>query len=109
MMPQGAALVHDVPSKGGILGEDAGQNLPDRGPGGFDLLLASADLWHRGQPSGQGGNGGPNLQTRPNAKVLAKVIDQVTNGGGGMPAFKGQLSQQQIRDVSTFVTQKITK
>jgi mono/diheme cytochrome c family protein len=37
------------------------------------------------------------------------VIGQVTNGGGGMPAFKGQLSQRQIQDVATFVTQKITK
>jgi mono/diheme cytochrome c family protein len=27
----------------------------------------------------------------------------VTNGGGGMPSFKGQLSEQQIRDVAAFV------
>jgi mono/diheme cytochrome c family protein len=36
------------------------------------------------------------------------VLGQVTNGGGGMPAFKGQLSSKQITDVATYVTQKIT-
>jgi mono/diheme cytochrome c family protein len=36
------------------------------------------------------------------------VIGQVTNGGGGMPAFKGTLSTRQIDDVATFVTTKIT-
>jgi alcohol dehydrogenase (cytochrome c) len=58
--------------------------------------------------AGTGGNGGPNLKSIPAAKKLQNVIRQVTNGGGGMPAFKGQLSPQQIQDVSTFVTQKIT-
>jgi mono/diheme cytochrome c family protein len=37
------------------------------------------------------------------------VIGQVTNGGGGMPSFKGTLTEQQIRDVATYVTTKITK
>ena len=27
----------------------------------------------------------------------------MTSGGGGMPAFGGQLSEQQIRDVAAFV------
>jgi quinohemoprotein ethanol dehydrogenase len=58
--------------------------------------------------AGTGGNGGPNLKTIPSAKNLQTVIAQVTNGGGGMPAFKGQLTGQQIRDVATFVTEKIT-
>jgi mono/diheme cytochrome c family protein len=33
----------------------------------------------------------------------------VTNGGAGMPAFKGQLTPAQINDVAAYVTQKITK
>ena len=36
------------------------------------------------------------------------MIGQVTNGGGGMPPFKGTLTQTQIRDVATYVTQQIT-
>jgi quinohemoprotein ethanol dehydrogenase len=58
--------------------------------------------------TGHGGNGGPDLTSIPTAKNLQAVIDQVFNGGGGMPAFKGTLSQKQIRDVSTYVVQDIT-
>jgi quinohemoprotein ethanol dehydrogenase len=58
--------------------------------------------------TGHGGNGGPDLTSIPTAKNLQAVIDQVFNGGGGMPAFKGTLSQKQIRDVSTYVVQSIT-
>ncbi len=57
---------------------------------------------------GTGGNGGPNLKTIPSAKNLQTVIKQVTNGGGGMPPFKGTLTPQQITDVATYVTSKIT-
>jgi quinohemoprotein ethanol dehydrogenase len=57
---------------------------------------------------GQGGNGGPNLTTIPAARTVAGVVKQVTNGGGGMPAFGGQLSAKQISDVAAFVTRTIT-
>jgi len=43
------------------------------------------------------------------ANKTLTVVKQVENGGGGMPAFKNQLTAQQIADVSTYVTQKITK
>jgi mono/diheme cytochrome c family protein len=44
---------------------------------------------------------GPNLdQLKPE---LAAIVHQVENGGGPMPAFKGQLSDKQIQDVSAFV------
>jgi mono/diheme cytochrome c family protein len=39
--------------------------------------------------------------------VLTKVVTQVTKGGGGMPAFKGQLDDQQIADVSQYVVKTI--
>jgi alcohol dehydrogenase (cytochrome c) len=57
---------------------------------------------------GTGGNGGPNLTTIPAAKTVAGVTKQVTNGGGGMPAFKGQLTPAQIADVAAYVTTNIT-
>ena len=57
---------------------------------------------------GTGGNGGPDLTAIPSAKDKAAVVKQVTNGGGGMPAFKGQLTDQQIQDVATYVTSEIT-
>ena len=57
---------------------------------------------------GRGGNGGPDLTSIPSAKNVARVVRQVENGGGGMPAFKGQLTAKQIADVAAYVTQKIT-
>jgi alcohol dehydrogenase (cytochrome c) len=58
---------------------------------------------------GTGGNGGPDLTAIPDAKIRSKVVAQVTNGGGGMPAFKGQLTTKQIDAVATYVTGTITK
>jgi quinohemoprotein ethanol dehydrogenase len=58
---------------------------------------------------GHGGNGGPDLTLFPTAKNVDAVVKQVENGGGGMPAFKGLLTPQQIADVAAYVTQKITK
>jgi len=58
--------------------------------------------------TGKGGNGGPDLTSIPQAKNLEAVIAQVTNGGGGMPAFKDDLSSAEIRAVATYVTTQIT-
>src|SRR4029079_13852209 len=44
---------------------------------------------------------GPNLDTvKPS---LAKVVSQVTSGGGFMPSFGGKLSKAQIAAVAAFV------
>jgi mono/diheme cytochrome c family protein len=56
---------------------------------------------HTLKAAGSSGNVGPNLdQLKPSYQA---TVTQVTNGGGGMPAFKDQLSKKQIDDVSTFV------
>jgi mono/diheme cytochrome c family protein len=47
------------------------------------------------------GQVGPNLDAA--LPGYETVLDKVTNGGGGMPAFGGQLSEQQIRDLAAFV------
>jgi mono/diheme cytochrome c family protein len=58
--------------------------------------------------TGHGGNGGPDLTTMPLARTVAGVTRQVTDGGGGMPPFRGQLSDKQIVDVAAYVTTSIT-
>ncbi|MFT3862695.1 MAG: cytochrome c [Solirubrobacterales bacterium] len=58
--------------------------------------------------TGHGGNGGPDLRTMPLAKTEAGAIEQVTNGGGGMPAFAGTLSEEEIENVAAYVAQEIT-
>jgi mono/diheme cytochrome c family protein len=46
---------------------------------------------------------GPNLdESQP---PLELAIDRVTNGSGAMQAFKGQLDDQQIADVSAYVVE----
>jgi mono/diheme cytochrome c family protein len=47
------------------------------------------------------GTVGPNLdQAKPDYR---RATARVTNGKGAMPSFKGQLSDQQIADVATYV------
>ncbi|HET7513559.1 MAG TPA: PQQ-binding-like beta-propeller repeat protein, partial [Gaiella sp.] len=55
---------------------------------------------------GTGANGGPSLATKSDRDA---VVRQVRNGGGGMPAFKGTLSEKEIQDVATYVSERIAK
>jgi mono/diheme cytochrome c family protein len=57
--------------------------------------------------TGHGGNGGPDLTTMPKAKEQAGAEEQVTNGGGGMPPFKGVLSEEEIKNVAAYVVEDI--
>ena len=59
-------------------------------------------------PTGHGGIG-PNLTTLPDARNMAVVVHQVTNGGGVMPSFKGTLDEQQIKEVATYVSGVIAR
>jgi mono/diheme cytochrome c family protein len=68
------------------------------------LVFASAGCGgcHTLKDAGSSGNVGPNLdQLKPSQ---AAVVKQVTNGGGGMPPFKGQLSPAQINAVAAYVS-----
>jgi len=58
--------------------------------------------------TGHGGNGGPDLRTMPLAQSEEGAIQQVTNGGGGMPPFSGVLSEEEIENVAAYVAQEIT-
>ncbi len=56
---------------------------------------------HTLKAAGASGTVGPNLdQLKP---ALDRIVTQVENGGGPMPAFKGQLTDKQIQDVAAFV------
>jgi len=56
---------------------------------------------HTLSAAGSTGNVGPNLDDlKP---PYDKVVSQVTNGGGAMPAFKGDLSPEEIQDVAAYV------
>ncbi len=57
---------------------------------------------HTFSKAGSSGSVGPNLDDA--SPSFDAVVTQVTNGGGAMPAFKDQLSEQEIRDVAAFVS-----
>ena len=58
---------------------------------------------HTFAAAGSTGTVGPNLD---DASVdVDAAVQQVKNGGGGMPAFGDRLSDQEIADVAAFVTQ----
>lgn len=57
---------------------------------------------HALKDAGATGSVGPNLDDLNPDK--ARVVRQVENGGGPMPAFKGKLSDAQIQAVSTYVS-----
>ena len=57
--------------------------------------------------AGSKGNIGPNLdEARPS---VDKAIKRVTQGKGAMPAFKGQLTDAEIRAVAEFVSRSARK
>jgi mono/diheme cytochrome c family protein len=55
--------------------------------------------------AGAGGTRGPNLDRhfKGHAHSFEFLVAQISNGGNGMPAFRNRLSEQEIRDVATFV------
>jgi mono/diheme cytochrome c family protein len=59
--------------------------------------------------TGGGGNGGPSLKASPIAKSLNGTVEQVTEGGNGMPAFAELLSSKDIADVAAYVVEGINK
>jgi mono/diheme cytochrome c family protein len=64
---------------------------------------AGCGACHTLKDAGSTGAIGPNLDEKK--PPLAKVLLRVTAGKAPMPAFKGQLSPQQIADVAAYVVQ----
>ncbi|MGH3081007.1 MAG: c-type cytochrome [Gaiellaceae bacterium] len=82
---------------------DAKVALP-AGAGGDDpklLFESNCGSCHVLADAGTSGTIGPNLdQSKP---ALQRAVTQITNGGGGMPPFKGQLTEQQIRALAQYI------
>jgi mono/diheme cytochrome c family protein len=74
------------------------------GAGGDDPKLvfeSNCGSCHVLADAGTTGTIGPNLdQSKP---ALQRAVRQITNGGGGMPPFKGQLTDKQIRELAAYV------
>lgn len=73
----------------------------DAKAGAAVFTKASCGGCHTLKAAGTTGAVGPNLDDL--APALAAIQTQVLNGGGGMPPYKGELSDQEIADVSQYV------
>jgi cbb3-type cytochrome c oxidase subunit III len=80
------------------------------GAGGNDpklLFESNCGSCHVLADAGTSGTIGPNLdQAKP---ALQKAVTQITNGGGGMPPFKGQLTEKQIRALAQYLVRVTRK
>ena len=79
-----------------------GSETGDAANGKAVFASAGCGGCHTFSEAGSSGSVGPNLDDA--SPSFDKVVSQVTNGGGPMPAFKDQLSEQEIRDVAAFVS-----
>jgi mono/diheme cytochrome c family protein len=88
---------------------EPGEEEPAGGGGNAELGAAvfseNCSTCHGG--TGHGGNGGPDLTTMPLAQTEEGAIQQVTNGGGGMPPFGGVLSEEEIENVAAYVVHEV--
>jgi heme/copper-type cytochrome/quinol oxidase subunit 2/cytochrome c553 len=86
-------------------GEEAAAGGAPSAEAGEEVFAENCSVCHGA--TGHGGNGGPDLRTMPLAKEQAGAEGQVTNGGGGMPAFAGTLSEEEISNVAAYVVEDI--
>lgn len=87
------AATATAPSSGGTGDAAAGKEV---------FASAGCGGCHTFSAAGSTGNVGPNLDDlNPSYDT---VVTQVTNGGGAMPSFKDDLTEQQIQDVAAFVS-----
>ncbi len=78
-----------------------GQGDPAAGQEVF--ASAGCGTCHTLEEAGTAGTVGPDLD---DSQVdLEQATAQITDGGGGMPAFSGQLSEEEIQNVAAFVVE----
>ncbi|HKD94890.1 MAG TPA: c-type cytochrome [Gaiellaceae bacterium] len=104
-----AAYVASVAGQSGYT-TPSGGSLAALGTDGeaiFKSPLVGCAGCHTLAAAGSTGTTGPNLdQLKPS---MARVVTQVTNGGGVMPAFQGKLSPAQIKAVAKYVSSSAGK
>ena len=95
-----AALSAAIVGCGGAKKSDSSSGSSSSGAQVF--ASAGCKTCHTLKAAGATGMVGPNLdQLKPAASL---VEHQVSNGGGGMPSFKGTLSPTQIKAVAQYVS-----
>jgi cytochrome c553 len=96
----GALAVSLVVLAAGCGGGDSGSSADS--PGAAVFAEASCGSCHTFNAAGSNGKVGPNLDEA--SPSFDEVVKKVKSGGGGMPSFEGDLTEQEIRDVAEYVS-----
>jgi cbb3-type cytochrome c oxidase subunit III len=110
VMPANLVTGQDVEDVAAYIAQAAAAEGTDSGAlaevgGGTDgkgLFKTNCGSCHTLSDAGTSGAAGPNLDDSKLA--LAAVVKQITKGGGGMPAFGGTLSKQQVELIAKYIT-----
>lgn len=87
---------------GGDTGGGGGGDVEGDPEAGKDVFAsAGCGSCHVLADAGTSGNVGPNLDE--SSADYAAALAQIQDGGGGMPAFSGQLSEEEIQNVAAYV------
>jgi len=100
--PEPETVEGTVPAETGG-GDDGGGGEGDAAAGADVYSSAGCGSCHVLADAGSTGTIGPNLDE--SSLDFDVAVEQIRTGGGGMPAFEGQLSDQEIADVAAYVTQ----
>ena len=80
---------------------ETGETAGDAAAGEAVFASAGCGGCHTLEAAGSSGNVGPNLdESQPDAEL---VEQRVRNGAGAMPAFEGQLDDEEIANITAYV------
>jgi mono/diheme cytochrome c family protein len=103
-MSEAQSAIEEATSEAGSAVEEATSEVAAGGDAaaGKEVFTANCAACHTLADAGATGAVGPNLDDA--APDQATVEAKVRTGGGGMPAFEGQLSDDEIANVAAYVS-----
>jgi cbb3-type cytochrome c oxidase subunit III len=104
-MPKNLVTGKDADAVAAYVASVAGKPVSGKqSTNGKDIFTANCGSCHTLKDAGTSGTTGPNLDQLKPKPSEAVAQRQVTNGGGGMPAFRGVLTPEQITAVAKYVS-----
>ena len=100
--PTPETVIGEVPTEDGGGGDDGGAEVEGDAEAGATIYAENGcGSCHTLADAGSTGNIGPNLDE--SSVDFAAAVEQITNGGGGMQAYSGTLSEEEIANVAAYV------
>jgi len=105
--PENFLEEHDLISIADYVASVAGTGAVAETPGADDpesLFATSCGSCHVFSPAGTAGTVGPSLDDT--TVSVEEAVRQIAQGGGGMPPFEGQLTDEQIQALAEYITSR---